>query len=622
MGRVAVYASALVWLGCAPPNAMVEHPPSGRASLEPRVRAAPVHASSPLLGGTLAISADANAAVVADPDRDRVSIVDLERMEVLAQHDVGPRAEPGRIAIAGRIAYVVLRRGGAIASFDLTTSRALARVPVCPAPRGIAHDPALDELWIACAGGELVRLDASGATLSVMRLPPDLRDVVLDDESILVSRFRSADVLVVDRLTTLVRTVELPAFDLLAAQPEFNPMFEPSVAWRMVGKPSGGAYLAHQRAATFPIDDPPIPRPAEPSERRLSYGVLATAQPAPLCPTSLVHAAVTTLDGRGSASLPPGFPRGALPIDLAIDPRGRFGLMVFAGEDVGSVFRFPLETIESAVPSTAGHGCVDERALREVGLLAPLSFRDPIAVAWVSDERIAVQYASPPSVVVTSVPVPTYEHFVVLGETLPDADARRSFHQSTVRGVACASCHPEGADDGRVWDFGDRGRRRTQSLGGPLLASAPFHWNGEHRDLASLLDDVLVERMGGTPLGPSAVEALGAWLDALPAPGPTAALDRESIARGSALFHDPEVACARCHVDGDDTDARNHDVGTGGLFQTPALRGLVYRAPYFHDGCARDLEARFDDCHTPEHGDIDGLDASARRDLVAYLSSL
>jgi hypothetical protein len=290
-----------------------------------------------------------------------------------------------------------------------------------------------------------------------------------------------------------------------------------------------------------------------------------------------------------------------------------------------NVVRVPLallRTEESALgirspPKT----CIEDRDVHEVGLLSHVSFRDPVAVAWQSDRRIVVQYADPPALVVMSVPVASYEKFVLLGERNGDETARRNFHQGTLRGLACASCHPEGTDDGRVWNFGSAGVRRTQTLGGPLLASAPFHWNGEHPTLASLVDDVFVERMGGVPLGPAEVDALGAWLDAVPAAPIPDAPDRASVARGEALFRD-RFECARCHLGGGGTDSRSHDVGTGGLFQTPALRGLVYRAPYFHDGCADDLDARFAECHTPEHGDLDGLSASERDDLVAYLSSL
>ena len=42
------------------------------------------------------------------------------------------------------------------------------------------------------------------------------------------------------------------------------------------------------------------------------------------------------------------------------------------------------------------------------------------------------------------------------------------FHANASGGVACASCHPEGGEDGRVWNFVCVGPRRTQSLRGGI----------------------------------------------------------------------------------------------------------------------------------------------------------
>ena len=40
--------------------------------------------------------------------------------------------------------------------------------------------------------------------------------------------------------------------------------------------------------------------------------------------------------------------------------------------------------------------------------------------------------------------------------------------------LACASCHPEGHDDGQVWNFSALGPRRTQSLAGGIAGTEPF----------------------------------------------------------------------------------------------------------------------------------------------------
>ena len=53
------------------------------------------------------------------------------------------------------------------------------------------------------------------------------------------------------------------------------------------------------------------------------------------------------------------------------------------------------------------------------------------------------------------------------------------FHANAGGGLACASCHAEGNDDGRVWNFTCEGPRRTQSLHVGLRGTEPFHWSGD-----------------------------------------------------------------------------------------------------------------------------------------------
>src|SRR5262249_27500416 len=79
-------------------------------------------------------------------------------------------------------------------------------------------------------------------------------------------------------------------------------------------------------------------------------------------------------------------------------------------------------------------------------------------------------------------------------------DGMELFHSDPGAGIACASCHPEAGEDGRVWQFKStmgmfsQGPRRTQALRGGLLATAPFHWDGAEHDFGALVDDVLSHR--------------------------------------------------------------------------------------------------------------------------------
>jgi cytochrome c peroxidase len=185
------------------------------------------------------------------------------------------------------------------------------------------------------------------------------------------------------------------------------------------------------------------------------------------------------------------------------------------------------------------------------------------------------------------------------------------FHAPSPAGVACATCHAEGREDGHTWDFVGLGLRRTQSLAGGVTATAPFHWDGSLADLSALFDDTGVLRMGMARPTADELDALGAWLDGLPAPVPA----RDADPDGEQVF--ATAGCWHCH---DPVSRANEDVGTGGAFQAPSLAGVSARLPLMHDGCAATIRDRFDPaCGGDAHGPAlapDEIDA-----LVRYLES-
>jgi hypothetical protein len=197
------------------------------------------------------------------------------------------------------------------------------------------------------------------------------------------------------------------------------------------------------------------------------------------------------------------------------------------------------------------------------------------------------------------------------------------FHLNTGGGISCASCHPEGGEDGHVWSFAGVGLRRSQALEGGASARAPFHWSGDLLTFTDLFNEVMLKRMAlpVTP-PPGDVDALVRWMDTIPALPPGEGLDAELVERGRALFFDPAVKCGECHSGPTYSDERIYDVGTGGEFVTPSLLGVGLRAPLMHDGCAKDLRARFGLCGGNAHGDISGLDEADFDALVAFMKSL
>lgn len=190
-------------------------------------------------------------------------------------------------------------------------------------------------------------------------------------------------------------------------------------------------------------------------------------------------------------------------------------------------------------------------------------------------------------------------------------------------GRACASCHPEGRDDGLVWTSPD-GRRQTPMLAGRLEGTAPYGWFGEHATVEAHVKDT-IDRLGGEGFSdPADREALLGYVRGLTLPASPPPADVALVRRGHDVFE--STGCAVCHAGGS-SDAVAHDVGSGakgersGRFDTPSLRGLRGSAPYFHDGRYASLDALLGDPNSkmfmPER-----LADEDRGALVSYLESL
>jgi hypothetical protein len=174
---------AAIAAACAPP--VVQHRAARPAvRVENEVRPTAARPPPPISGGTMIVTRDATRAVISDPMRDRVWIIELEGGLIAAgRFQLRPGDEPGRIAEdgAGRV-HVLLRGSGEIASFDPIGYRALARREACDAPRGIAWDETEDVLHVACAEGTVATFDPAGGDARDRRfVASDLRDVVIDD---------------------------------------------------------------------------------------------------------------------------------------------------------------------------------------------------------------------------------------------------------------------------------------------------------------------------------------------------------------------------------------------------------------------------------------------------------
>jgi len=571
-----------------------------------RVSAKPPAAIS---GGTLMITKQ-DIAVAADPDRDLVSLIDLNNDNAVSQIALNEGDEPGRMVedTTGRI-HVALRRSGAVATIDMVSRTVVDRTAVCPAPRGITFDSKTNSIHVACAGGELVTLPATGGKATrVLRVHnsdnspvKDLRDVLVMEDRLVVSSFRAAKLLVVDAQGTVVKEQAPPgiATDIDPEQ-SFQPSFAPTVAYRVVPMPTGGFAMVHQRSLTNEVV---IEQPG-------GYGNSGGG-----CDGGIVHPAVTLFDSAGNPSklATPAFSGAALPVDIAVDPTSTAIAVVAAGSNL------VIRTSQAALANGSSDNvvCSNQEEVKIDG--------EPVAVAFWHG-RLLTQTRQPATVqFVGESGSPTILPGVDMSDTGHDL-----FHQSAnpKNGLSCASCHPEGREDGHVWKFTSIGARRTQTVGGHVLDTAPFHWDGDMPDIDTIMNEVFVHRMGGVDEGGRHSKVLQNWLgslNAFPASEPTAPLT--SIENGKALFNSAKVACSTCHSGEHFTNNANADVGTSRSFQVPTLVGVSARAPFMHNGCANTLRDRFSKSNDActggnQHGDTSALSKTEVDDLVNYLETL
>lgn len=564
-------------------------------------------------GGTLALTPDGTVAVIGDPERDRLYVVDVGSRELRAM--LPAVGEPGRVIVdsAGERAWAVMRRGGGVVEVDVRNGVVSRRWQTCPSPRGIALGPFEDDIYVACVGGHLMtHAVEDGALLRRLPVAADLRDVLVYRDRIEVSRFRTAELITLSHAGEIIQR-RTPA--------SVRPDMTAGVAWRIVKSPENTTVMLHQMASTAMVrlgrpddrpDGPPDEPPGQPDDRpdpprggddgppRGSYGGDFDDP----CRASIVAVAVTEFGRFDDEPVAKTSGQTVLGVDLAVDA-GSLVIAAPGGVDrdgdgdflpMGVFDRHRNDCLLTEMPSP--RGAFTSVAIRPNGQIVAFQ-REPAALVDGRGETLV------------ALPV----------ESTADA-GHDIFHQAPGVGLACASCHPEGSEDGHTWLFESLGFRRTQELRGGIGGSAPFHWQQDMADMQQLLDEVMHGRMGGAPVAVFEADALTAWLDALPTPTVDPIGDGDPVA-GEVVFENPTVGCAGCHSGPRYSDGRRYDVGTGEPLETATLLGIGRRAKLMHDGCATELSGRFDPvCGGNRHGRVSHLSLTQMRDLMAFLRTL
>jgi cytochrome c551/c552 len=576
---------------------------------------------------------DGVTAVASDPDRDAVYIVNSQSGTLTHTVSLQQGDEPGRLVEdgAGQV-QVALRSGGALVTIDPVLGTVTTRRAVCPAPRGLAWDSTTDSVWVACATGELVALPAAGgAATTNWTVERDLRDIIVSNGSLTVTEFRSAQVLRLGAAGAIARRDVIPQDGTFAAH----------VAWRAVVGPSQSVVVAHQGHSTQNI-------------QTLAPGGYGANGP------GAMEAECTTIAPDGTIVASFALNNLVLPVDVAVSPDQSFAAIVGAGNsfapELSTLAIVQLAATASSgtapgvpVPSLAPVALADVDASVGADAFAPeppvstsSGFTPPfstlqlardeqaIAVAFDASGHVLVQTREPAHLWVIPIPPagasagpwpPPTGAPIALSPVTRDDTGHDIFHTSAGALIACASCHPEGGDDGHVWTLNGQARR-TPSLRGTIEGTAPYHWPGDEPDLPTLTNDVYSSRMSGQQLEAGQMTALGTWIQKIPAPPPPSWVDPAAAARGAALFSRADVGCDSCHSGVKFTNNRTVDVGTGQAFQVPPLVGVGWRTPLLHDGCAQTIADRFGACSTSAHGNISALTPQNISDMTAYLQTL
>ena len=226
--------------------------------------------------------------------------------------------------------------------------------------------------------------------------------------------------------------------------------------------------------------------------------------------------------------------------------------------------------------------------------------------------------------------------------------------------LSCASCHLDGGDDGRIWDFTNRGeglRNTITLIGRSGMGHGRVHWSANFDEIQDFEHDIRGPFGGSgfmsdglfnsgtrnTPLGDRKaglspeLDALAAYVSSLTNVNPSplrasdGSLTPDGVA-GKSIF--ASLNCASCHTGNQFTDSSAdilHDVGTikpssgqrlgqplTGI-DTPSLKGIWETPPYFHDGSAATLTNVFDSTNGLHGTATASLTPTQKQQLIAYL---
>jgi len=565
----------------------VQRQPPGMAIATPGQPLTPLSGDG--IGSTIALArvGDRKLAIVADADAHSVRLLDTRTEEELPVTELA--GEPSQLVVArdGRV-FVGVRDGAEVDVLEQVPGErpslhVTGRIATAEEPVGLALTPDGRTLLVACAWGREIDAFETRTLGRVFRAPVarEPRAIVTssDGRQAYVSHASASVVSLVDLMSPdhAVEPVRLDQPDPMGQ--------EGRLAWRQ------GFALA--RADMGIIEPGVTANTGDTTIRTETYGgVGEDTLPAEQFDVAVLGGNEGPPDALRTVPMLT-FTQCLLPRAAAYDAAGEWLLVACDGSD--TVWRVDVRPGKNAA-----------------GFSAWRTGGEPTGIA-IDGERRAAFVWSQSSRTVTSFVIDAFHpnatakddqsltRTVALGPRIEASDpeelGRRLFHTTSdarisMDGRACASCHPDGRDDGLVWATPD-GPRQTPTLAGRLAGTAPYGWNGARSTVKQHVTNTL-KRLGGTGLDAASMNALVAYcmkMQAAPHATLAFAVSDPLVAEGREIFESSSTACASCHMsDGTFTDGNRHDVRSRSAsdprrsFDTPSLRFVGGTGPYFHDG--------------------------------------
>lgn len=615
----------------------------------------PLTAQRPASATSIVYDGSRNLVFSVNQDNDSVTVVDPEKLAKLGEIAVYKNPESLSLSPDGKL-WVVHRDDYAVAVIDpdhLTLERGF-RLPYASQPVGIAMSPTSDAAYIPLmAVGKLLKLDPkTGQVLAEVDVGPKPRGLAVsaDGRDVYVTRFVSPDnggeVVKIDAVAMRVVTRILLKLDTESLDGDQKARGVPNFLFSIALTPDG-------RQAWIPAKKDNILRGKLRDGQDITHDTLVR----PLASVIDVQTAQEIYDNRIDLD------NRSMPMHAEFSPYGNFAILTLG-------FSNRIEVRDVNRPTQVFSAMPNAGKFPRASVLAPNgrlfvqgSLSRDILVYDLSKMLTQFDGATPP--LLATIPAVAQEKLdpqILSG--------KRVFHDATDERmdnegyISCGSCHFEGIEDGRVYDFSGRGeglRNTVALLGRSGLKQGRLNWAAtldeiqdfEHqiRDLFKgrgfLSDEVFHAGNHDQPLGaPKAglspeLDSLAAYVSSLDHVNPSpyrnddGSLTADAIA-GKATFE--RLGCGSCHVAPAFTDSpRNllHDVGTltarsgtrasGPLLglDTPTLLGVWETAPYLHDGSAPTLRDVLTTKNPDDlHGYVSSLSSTQVDELVAYLQQI